>query len=245
MSTSTFAERFLGFLERIVNLQAFPFAVAYVIMVLLSPMWRKLVRPFQLNMVMVIYNFFCSSLSLYTVVRFVIIFVSSMDLFDMNNHENLKHPLFVYWLTKWIELFDTVLMILRHKERQISFLHVYHHCSVLLLSDLAYHSYQWPPVGFVLCMNSFVHVFLYLYYGQSALFPGQRPVWKKRLTQLQILQFIVGLAHVTYGYAYRGFCLYGPLYCLSMLLLFSNFYYYAFVRQKSGSNTNNNKKKTN
>ena len=52
------------------------------------------------------------------------VFVNSMDMFDMTNHESLEHPLFVYWLTKQIELFDTVLMILRHKERQISFLHV-------------------------------------------------------------------------------------------------------------------------
>ena len=73
---------------------------------------------------MVVYNFCCSALSLYTVVRFVMLFVNSMDMFDMTNHESLEHPLFVYWLTKQIELFDTVLMILRHKERQISFLHV-------------------------------------------------------------------------------------------------------------------------
>ena len=223
-------------MSTIVNLQTFPVAIGYLIMVFLSPLWRRLVQPFQLNMVMVVYNFFCSSLSLYTVVRCVIVFVRSMDLFDMTNYQDLKHPLFVYWLTKWIELFDTVLMILRHKERQISFLHVYHHCSVLMLSDLAYHNYQWPPVAFVLCMNSFVHVFLYLYYGQSALFPGQRPVWKKRLTQLQIVQFLVGFAHVTYGYIYHGFCIYGPFYCLSMLLLFSNFYYHAFVRRKSEGN---------
>ena len=71
-----------------------------------------------------VYNFFCSALSLYTVVRFVMLFVNSMDLFDMTSHKSLEHPLFVYWLTKQIELFDTVLMILRHKDRQISFLHV-------------------------------------------------------------------------------------------------------------------------
>lgn len=74
---------------------------------------------------MVIYNFSCSILSAYTVAQFVMVFVKSKDLFDMSNHESLKLPLFVYWLTKWIELFDTVLMILRHKERQISFLHVW------------------------------------------------------------------------------------------------------------------------
>lgn len=118
---------------------------------------------------------------------------------------------------------------------------VYHHCSVLLLSDMAYHGYQWPPVGFILCMNSLVHVFLYLYYGQSALYPAQRPNWKKRLTQLQILQFFVGLTHTSYGYVFRGFCIYGPFYALSMIFLFSNFYYYAFIRQKPQSNSDGKK----
>ncbi|XP_028402198.1 elongation of very long chain fatty acids protein 4-like [Dendronephthya gigantea] len=240
MASSTFADRFVIFLGTLVNLQTFGVAVGYLIMVFLSPLWRKYVKPLQLNMVMVVYNFFCSALSLYTVIRFVIIFITTMDLFDMTNHKDLAHPLFMYFITKWIELLDTVFMILRHKERQISFLHVYHHCSVLLLSDLAYRGYRWPPVGFILCMNSFVHIFLYLYYGQSALFPGQSPLWKKRLTQLQIFQFVIGLAHTSCGYLYHGFCLYGPFYALSMMLLFSNFYYNAFVRQRS----NNSAKKT-
>ncbi|XP_046863671.1 elongation of very long chain fatty acids protein 4-like isoform X2 [Xenia sp. Carnegie-2017] len=233
MANLTLTGKYLNFLWRIVNLQTFPIAIGYLVMIFLSPVWRKTVRPLKLNLLMVIYNFSCSILSAYTVAQFVMVFVKSKDLFDMNNHESLKLPMFVYWLTKWIELFDTVLMILRHKERQISFLHVYHHCSVLILSDMAYHSYQWPPVGFVLCMNSFVHVFLYMYYGQSALFPGERPWWKRRLTQLQILQFLVGLVHLTYGYFYYGFCLFGPFYALTMFGLFSNFYYFAFISKKS------------
>ena len=127
------------------------------------------------------------------------------------------------------------IVVLNCKIQSDCSLQVYHHCSVLLLSDLAYHSYQWPPVAMGLCLNSFVHVFLYLYYGQSALYPGQRPVWKRRLTQLQILQFLVGLTFVFNGYLYHGFCVYGSIYTLSMLLLFSNFYYLAFIRQKSSS----------
>ncbi len=52
----------------------------------------------------------------------------------------LRHGLFVYWISKFVELLDTVYMILRHKSRQISFLHVWHHSTITLLAgdgDLA------------------------------------------------------------------------------------------------------------
>jgi len=39
----------------------------------------------------------------------------------------------MYAFTKLLELMDTVFMILRHKTRQITFLHVFHHSSMLLL----------------------------------------------------------------------------------------------------------------
>lgn len=201
-------------------------------MVSASSSWKKLVKPLDLRMVMVFYNFLCSVLSLYAVVYFILAFIELGDVFDMTFHESFNHPFRVYHITKWIELFDTVLMILRHKQRQISFLHVYHHSTVLLLSDLACNIYPWPPLGFMVGMNSFIHVFLYLYYGQSALYPGQRPHWKKRLTQLQIVQFLIGLIHLSIGYAFHGFCVYGIFYGSSMLFLFSNFYYWAFVHKK-------------
>lgn len=109
---------------------------------------------------------------------------------------------------------------------------VYHHSTILLLSDYAYHFYPWPAIGFMLALNSFVHVFLYFYYGQSALYQAQRPTWKKMMTQLQIVQFFIGLVQCTYGYLYYGFCVYGIFYGVSMVVLFSNFYYQAYIRVK-------------
>ena len=75
-------------------------------------------------------------------------------------------------------------MILRHKSRQISFLHWYHHSSMLLLSDLARTYYPWPSIGVFLAMNSFVHILLYLYYGLAAVNPENPPSWKKLMTQV-------------------------------------------------------------
>jgi elongation of very long chain fatty acids protein 4 len=111
-------------------------------------------------------------------------------------------------------------------------LKVYHHSSVLLLSDYSYHFYPWPSIGFMLGLNSFVHVFLYLYYGQSALYQTQRPTWKKHMTELQIFQFLLGLVHCAYGYLHYKFCVYGIFYGISMLGLFGNFYYQAYIQVK-------------
>lgn len=84
----------------------------------------------------------------------------------------------------------------------------------------------------MLGLNSSIHVFLYFYYGQSALYQTQRPTWKKLMTQLQILQFFIGLGQCFYGYLYYGFCVYGIFYGISMVVLFSNFYYQAYLRAK-------------
>ena len=112
----------------------------------------------------------------------------------------------------------------------LSCFQVYHHASILLLSDYSYHVCPWPAIGVMLGLNSFVHVFLYLYYGQSALNPSHRPQWKQKMTQLQMFQFVIGIIHSSVGYLHHGFCVYSIFYGLSMLGLFSNFYYHAFLK---------------
>ena len=55
-----------------------------------------------------------------------------------------------------MELLDTVFMILRHKFRQISNLHVYHHSSMLLISDIGCTRYNWGAFSMPLMLNSLV-----------------------------------------------------------------------------------------
>ena len=124
-------------------------------------------------------------------------------------------------------------MVLRHKSRQISFLHVYHHSSMLLLSDLSRRYYAWPCIGVFLGMNSFVHILLYLYYGLAALFPYNPPTWKKQMTQIQIGQFLMGFVIAAVGYIYYNYCIYSILYGFTMTWLFSNFYYHAYVKGRT------------
>ena len=107
-----------------------------------------------------------------------------------------------------------------------------------MLSEFGYVHGSWPAISFPLGINCIIHGFLYFYYGQTAFSPGQRPAWKKLLTQMQIVQFYIGLAHVIVGYLYHGFCSYCILYELSMLVLFSKFYYNSYIKNSPTKKVN-------
>lgn len=98
-----------------------------------------------------------------------------------------------YLLIKLIDLMDTVFFVLRKKQSQLTCLHVYHHTSVVLLTVLYVRftfSENIPVLGF---FNSFVHVFMYSYYFLAGLGPEmkKRLWWKRYITSLQLLQFVV------------------------------------------------------
>lgn len=180
-----------------------------------------------------VYNFLASVISLYTMVGFGLALSQCESSFEARPSTAMQPVFRIYWMTKIYELLDTVFMIVRHKSNQISILHVYHHGSMLILSDIGYHYYPYPAMAPYLALNSAVHVVLYLYYGLCALNPSSPPKWKKFLTQFQIIQFALDLVHATIGYIYYTYCIYSIFYGLSMMSLFSNFYYQAYIRKRN------------
>ena len=180
------------------------------------------------------YNISLSVTSLITLYYFIMGLTEAPYIYYKGPTNETKFAMKIYWITKVVELLDTVFMVIRHKSRQITFLHVYHHASMLLLSDYGYHVTPWPAIAFILSINSFVHVILYFYYGLTAAYPNSVPSWKPRITELQIFQFFIAFIYAFYGYAYHGFCIYGIMYGVGMTALFSNFYYQAYVKPKTG-----------
>ena len=75
---------------------------------------------------MIAYNFICAVVSLYCVALIIKALIPGwpLSLFSLEHNEGVKYAMLIYWSTKIFELMDTVFMILRHRHRQISFLHV-------------------------------------------------------------------------------------------------------------------------
>ncbi|KAJ8905628.1 hypothetical protein NDN08_002134 [Rhodosorus marinus] len=152
----------------------------------------------------------------------------------------------IYWLNyllKYYELLDTVFLVLRKKP--VMFLHEYHHGATLLLtwSQQNEHSTaQWVPILY----NLGVHVAMYYYYILSAL--KIHVWWKKHLTTVQIIQFIVGVSSSSYAY-YRY--LFTPEKChgndtgaivgvsvlFSYFILFTRFYFQTYWSMKKTRTT--------
>ncbi|CAH1380760.1 very long chain fatty acid elongase AAEL008004-like [Tenebrio molitor] len=97
---------------------------------------------------------------------------------------------YYYLLLKYFDLVETVFYVLRKKERQISFLHVYHHIGVLVAAWVSAKYFPGGQAVFVGLYNTLIHCIMYVYYLFSAWNPNYTIDiwWKKYVTLLQIVQ---------------------------------------------------------
>ncbi|CAB4374221.1 unnamed protein product [Rhizophagus irregularis] len=98
----------------------------------------------------------------------------------------ISYVTYIYYLSKFDELFDTVILVL--KKKSIIFLHWYHHAIVILMVwSWLEDSIMYASIGMI--ANTLVHVFMYYYYFSASL---GRSVWfKKYITTGQIVQFTI------------------------------------------------------
>ncbi|XP_076686859.1 elongation of very long chain fatty acid james bond protein [Andrena cerasifolii] len=117
---------------------------------------------------------------------------------DINVQAALSTAAWWYFIGKIIELLDTVFFVLRKKQNQVTFLHVYHHTMTAVFS-WCYLKFlpgeQGALLGF---LNSFVHIVMYSYYLIAALGPQYRKYlwWKKYMTWIQLIQFVIMLSYL-------------------------------------------------
>jgi len=145
----------------------------------------------------------------------------------------------MYFMTKILDLLDTVFMVLRKKQGQVSFLHVYHHSGMVVAGWIGV---KYVPGGhgiFFATVNAFVHTVMYSYYFLTALYPEYKKSiwWKKHITELQLVQFVVTSLHATVGLL-NPYCSY-PKSLLAifipqdvfMFILFWDFYKKAYLKK--------------
>ncbi|KAK2948179.1 putative Elongation of very long chain fatty acids protein F [Blattamonas nauphoetae] len=99
---------------------------------------------------------------------------------------------YIYGVTKWIELIDTWIILVRKAKKGITFLHVFHHSGMLTLPFLWFEA-KFGAIWMPCMLNSFVHVIMYYYYGLASL--GKRSRIRRYITLIQLIQFSLGLLY--------------------------------------------------
>nr|XP_019538770.2 elongation of very long chain fatty acids protein 7-like [Aedes albopictus] len=214
-----------------------------------GPKWMEHRKPMKIDNIIKIYN-------LVQVLLCLFLFVEGLRLCYLRDYSFLCQgvdystegvPLaitrraYIYFMVKVLDLLDTVFFVLRKKQNQVTFLHVYHHTGMVMLS---WSGVKWFPGGhsvFMGFINSFVHVVMYYYYFLTSISPKYKGNvwWKKHITQLQIIQF--GAIFLQwFVLAFQPNCDFPkwPLFVilpqnLFMFVLFLDFYYKAYIKKKS------------
>ncbi|XP_028404844.1 elongation of very long chain fatty acids protein 4-like [Dendronephthya gigantea] len=226
----------------------------YLLFVYIGPNIMKHKQALEFKGLMMIYNIATALLNVHI---FVEILISTTALSYSYSCQNLvfsddpmelrlTSAMWYYFISKIIEMADTVFFVLRKKVNQVSFLHVYHHATMVIVTWIGI---KWFGGGqsFFSCMaNSFVHIIMYVYYAMSAVPLLKKYLWwKKYLTQLQLIQFVCIIVQTQY--AIQTNCVYPTFllwvfsaYIFSFILLFSNFYFKSY--QESRADMNGKKK---
>jgi len=202
-------------------------------------------EPFSCKAYMFAYNLYQTILNGWCVYSFVVeIIRNAYPVWGNSIYSTNFQMAFLIWIhynNKYVELLDTLFMVLRKKSDQLSFLHVYHH--VLLI-------WAWWCVCRFACggdayfgamMNSLIHVVMYSYYLMASL--NIPCPWKKYITQMQMVQFVVCFFSalfclVTGSYPWY-ICLLQIYVMLNMFVLFFNFYRKAYSQRGAHQKNNN------
>lgn len=193
-----------------------PFVVGYVIFVFAGPIYMANRKPFGLTWTIRLWNLFLTLLSLW---MFVAMGVPAVK-FLLKNGLRVTicaatslpgvssgwsfFALWVFTMSKFFELFDTVLLVA--KKKPVIFLHWYHHTTVL--SYTYFCMYIHAPPGLVFgSINSLVHTFMYFYYFAVAMRWRLPKGYDKFVTTLQLSQMVVGIATtgLWFYYYYTGY----------------------------------------
>ncbi|ORZ39703.1 ELO family [Catenaria anguillulae PL171] len=164
--------------------------------------------------------------------------------------ESLGYFTWVFYLSKYWEILDTVVLLAKGKKS--SLLQSYHHFGAIVCMHINFYTSSTAVTFFVL-FNSFIHTLMYAYFSLMTI--GIRPPGKKYLTRMQISQFLVGmtsaLSFLVFEAMKPGSCLRDPkwnrrailvnvAYLIPLTYLFVDF----FVRTYYGRATSQQPKKT-
>ncbi|CAH1275569.1 unnamed protein product [Diabrotica balteata] len=215
----------------------------------LGPRLMQNRQPFELKGILIAYNL------TQIVVNAFIVYVAFKEVwFNINWHcEKIgygrdPHSIYIlkmyhlFLMTKLADLLETVFFVLRKRQRQITFLHVYHHFGMFLIIWITVRFVAGGYNTWVGLINSAVHTIMYTYYFLSSLDEKwkQNVTFKKFITQIQLVQFSFFI--FLFGRQLFVECGYPKLLSIFfvpqnffMLVLFSDFYRRAYLKKPVAS----------
>lgn len=162
-------------------------------------------EPFAIKQILIVYNLFQTIFSLWMFKESWSFFVSGAyswhcEPVDYSNKPDSLRVLSLCWwyfFSKFIDQLDTIFFIARKKFSQVSTLHVIHHGTLPFLTWWGPRFMGGGQTVFAPFLNSGVHTVMYLYYLLSSLGPEVQKYlwWKKYLTGLQLVQFVMVFFH--------------------------------------------------
>jgi hypothetical protein len=192
----------------------------------------------SLKLILIVHNLLLSVASLFLALFLIIAVLSvkaernytALQTFCAMNHYDQQGTLtliyYVNYLFKYYELLDTIFLALKHKN--IGFLHAYHHPATLVLTWVQLVDSTGVQYVVIL-LNLIVHTVMYFYYAMNAL--KVRMPWKRLVTLLQILQFVIDL--IACYSAWAMFAFYGTTFSTPRAAIVGCFiltsYLYLFV----------------
>jgi hypothetical protein len=163
------------------------------------------------------------------------------------NNPPIANLLWLFYVSKVWDFWDTIFIVLGKKWRQLSFLHVYHHLTIFLFYWLNSRVNYDGDIYLTIALNGFIHTVMYTYYficmHTKVPETGKSLViwWKSSLTLMQLFQFVTMMSQG--GYLLSTQCPKISLritaayvtYILSLFFLFAQFFVASYMTKPKKS----------
>jgi len=183
-----------------------------------------------------------------TIEALLIAYRNNYTLYPHCNDYNAENPplmnlMYMFYLSKVWDFWDTIFIVIGKKWNQLSFLHVYHHTTIFLFYWVNVNINFDGDVFLTILLNGFIHTVMYTYYficmhtkdpktGKSL-----KIWWKSSLTMLQMIQFLCMMTQAAFLFITK--CPNCPsavrnlyfFYIFTLLILFAQFFVKSYIKK--------------
>lgn len=224
-------------------------ALVYAAFAIIGPFVMKFLPAMDPYPIKFIYNVSQIMLCAYmTIEAFLLAWRNGYTALPCNNYDTVNPPianlLWLFYISKVWDFWDTIFIVIGKKWRQLSFLHVYHHTTIFLFYWLNSHVNYDGDIYLTILLNGFIHTVMYTYYFICMHTKNPetgRPLpiwWKSYLTLMQMIQFVTMMSQATYllgsqceKTSLKVVFVY-LVYILSLFFLFAQFYVASYTKPK-------------